>query len=161
VFSKTYTVSRGWAWFLIAEAVGAAGLFIWAGWGSGALFGLGGVPLRMAATLIAIGAVLVLRLVYAMTRNPELLRIDSKGVTGREPSGDIWQNANDFHIPWDRLAAVEVTGALMQKVQLIDRSAVAHNVSLAMVAELKGGEGRVLADEIRESYAEWRGHGAD
>ena len=156
---KTFSVSRSWAWFVIAEAVGAAGLFIWAGWGNEALFGLSGAPLRLAATLIVIGSVLVLRFVYVMTRNSELLRIDARGVTGREPSGDIWQNANEFRIPWHRLAAVEVTGTLLQRVQLIDRNARIHSVSLAMVAEFKGGEGQVLANEIRESYAEWRGHG--
>ena len=158
---KTYTVSRGWAWFLVAEAVGAAGLFIWAGWGSSGLFGLTGVPLRLAATLITIGSVLVLRLVYVMTRTPELLTIDARGVTGREPSSDIWKNADEFHIPWDRLAAVEVTGRLLQRVQLIDRQAQAHSVAMSMVAGLKGGEGRTLADEIRDAYAEWRGHGAE
>lgn len=159
--TKSYSVSRSWAGFLVAEAVGAAALFIWAGWGSGALFGLGGVPLRLAATLIGIAAVIVLRLVYVMTRSPELLRIDAQGLTGREPSGDLWQNAREFHIPWDRLAAVEVAGSLMQRVQLIDRNARVHSVSLAMVAELKGGEGRVLADEIREAYATWSGHAAE
>ena len=158
---KTYSVSRSWAGFLVAEAVGAAVLFVWAGWGSGALLGLDGAPLRLAATLIGIAAVIVLRLVYVMTRSPELLRIDARGLTGREPSGDLWQNVNEFHIPWDRMAAVEVAGRLMQRVQLIDRNARIHSVSLAMVAEFKGGEGQVLANEIRESYAEWRGHGEE
>ena len=158
---KTYEVSRGWAWFLIAEAVGAAALFVWAGWGSGALFGLTGVPLRLAATLIAVGSVLVLRLVFVMTRHPELLRIDERGVTGRELSSDIWKNATEFHIPWERLAAVEVTGRLIQRVQLVDRQAQVHSIAMAMVPGLKGGEGNLLADEIREKYAEWRGHGAE
>jgi hypothetical protein len=149
-------VSRAWAGFLVAEAVGAAGLFLWAGWGSGALFGLSGVPLRLLATLVTIGSVILLRLVFVMTRHDVLLRIGEGGILGREPSGDLWPDVNEFWIPWDQLAAVEVVGSVMQRVQLLDRYARAHTVSLTMVAGFKGGEGKTLAGEIRQAHAEWR-----
>ena len=139
------------------EAVLASAVFINAGWGSGSLFGVPDVPLRLLATLVAVSSVMLLRLAYVMSRDRLLLRVDETGVTGREPSGDLWATAVDFHIDWDQLAAVTVTGRLAQRVQLLDRHARSHVVSLLMVEGLRGGEGRVLADAIRSAFDDWTG----
>ncbi len=161
VSTQTYPLSRFWVWSLVVEAILASVIFINAGWGAGGPFGSGGIPLRLTATLVAVGSVLLLRLAYVMSRERLLIRIDASGVTGREPSGDLWAGAVDFHIPWDQLAAVTVTGRLAQRVLLIDRHARPHTVSLLMVAGLRGGEGQVLADAIRSAHAEWAGQGTD
>lgn len=161
VRSQTYLVSRFWVWSLVVEAVLASAVFINAGWGAGGPFGSGGVPQRLLATLVAVGSVLLLRLAYVMSRERWLVRIDATGVTGREPSGDLWAGAVDFHIPWDQLAAVTTTGRLAQRVLLVDRHARPHTVSLLMVAGLRGGEGQVLAEAIRSAYGEWAGQGTD
>ena len=153
---KTYLLSRVWAWSLVAEAVAASGFFIWAGWGGGSIPGLAGVPLRLLATLVSTASTILLRLAYVMSRQRELIHLDETGITGREPSSDLWPNAVDFRIPWEQLAAVEVVGGVMQRVQLLDRHARAHTVSLVMVAGLRGSQGRVLADDIRAAHAEWR-----
>lgn len=153
--TRTYLLSRIWVGSLVVEAVLACAVFINAGWGSGNLAGMSGVPLRLLATLVAVGSVLLLRLAYVMGRDRVLLRIDESGITGREPSGDLWARAVDFHIPWDQLAAVTVTGRMAQWVLLLDRHARSHTVSLLMVAGLRGGQGQVLADAIRQAHAGW------
>ncbi len=154
--THTYLLSRFWVWSLVVEAVLASAVFINAGWGTGGPFGPNGAPLRLVATLVAVGSVVLLRLAYVMSRERLLLRIDETGVTGRRPSGDLWATAVDFHIAWDQLAAVTVSGRLAQRVELLDRHARPHTVSLLMVEGLRGGEGQVLADAIRTAHAEWR-----
>ena len=143
------------------EAVLASAVFVNAGWGTGSLAGMSGVPLRLLATLIAVGSVLLLRLAYVMARERVLLRVDETGLTGREPSGDLWAHAIEFHIAWDQLAAVTVTGRLAQRVLLLDRHARPHTVSLLMVAGLRGGQGQVLADVIRSAHAGWADDASD
>lgn len=142
-------------WGLIVEAIASGALFLGAAWGPGGLFGLSGVSLRLLATLVAIASAILLRLAYVMNQDRTLLHVDDSGITGREPSGDLWPEAVDFRIGWDQLAAVTVVGSLGQRVQLWDRHSRAHTVSLLMVEGLKGGEGEVLADEIRAAHAEW------
>ena len=155
--TQTYLLSRLWLASLVVEAALASAVFINAGWGNGSLFGVPSVPLRLLATLVAVSSVLLLRLAYVMGRDRLLLRVDETGVTGREPSGDLWATAVDFHIGWDQLVAVTVTGRLAQRVQLLDRHARSHVVSLLMVDGLRGNEGRVLADAIRSAYDDWTG----
>ena len=116
---------------------------------------MSGVPLRLLATLVAVGSVLLLRLAYVMGRDRVLLQIDESGLTGREPSGDLWASAVDFRIAWDQLAGVTVTGRLAQRVVLFDRHARSHTVSLLMVAGLRGGQGQILAQAIRLAHGGW------
>lgn len=153
--TQTYLLSRVWVGSLVVEAVLASTVFINAGWGSGSLAGMSGVPLRLVATLVTVGSVLLLRLAFVMGRDRALLQIDESGLTGRKPSGDLWAGAVDFHIPWDQLAAVTVTGRVAQRVLLLDRHARPHTVSLLMVAGLRGGQGQVLAEVIRQAHAGW------
>lgn len=157
MLTRTYLVSRFWVWGLVVEAVSAAALFVYAGWGTGSLLSLSGVPLRLLATFVAIWSAILLRLTYVMNQERLLLQIDERGVAGREPSGDLWPEAVEFRIDWDQLADVSVVGTLINRVQILDRHARAHIVNLLMVEGLKGGEGEVLAAEIRSAYAEWRG----
>ena len=159
--TQTYWLSRFWVWSLVVEAFLASAIFINAGWGTGGILGTGGVPLRLLATLVAVGSVMLLRLAYVMNRDSLLLRIDETGITGREPSGDVWARAVDFHVAWDQLAAVTVTGRVAQRVELLDRHARSHTVSLLMVAGLRGGEGQVLADAIRSAHADWAGRASE
>jgi hypothetical protein len=161
VLTQTYLLSRFWVWSLVVESVVASAVFINAGWGTGTLAGMSGVPLRLLATLVTVGSVLLLRLAYVMGRDRLLLRIDESGITGREPSGDLWAGAVDFHIAWDQLAAVTVTGRLAQRVVFLDRHARFHTVSLLMVAGLRGGQGQVLAHVVRRAHAGWADEASD